>query len=762
MCAVVGVAVDNAALNFDRLYSYEVPKELAQYARPGARVLVPFGKGAPRAGVIIEAGEAPNAPDADARGPIKALIDVERGEPVLRPDMLRLVFMLRETTFCTYCDAVKAILPKNSRLIPGRGSLRLEAQGGGHLETVYEPEEMAEGAGALSARQSEVLRLLADGAMAMTAAEICGRLGVSRSVIKRLVEKGAAREYRRPKSADIYTPGGMEDEAKAAPLQLTGAQETACREIIAFMEGEESPGVTLLHGVTSSGKTIIYEKLIERAVSRGGGVLVLVPEIALATQMIYRLRLRFGERVGIIHSALSDSERQLQWEAIREGGCDIVVGTRSAALAPVNRLGLVIMDEEQEQAYVSDQTPRYSAREVAAFRARSAGAHLLLASATPSVESYYRAKNAVYNLVALNERYGDMPLPEVKIVDMRGELLAGNSHYISRCLKDEIDARLAAGEQSILLLNRRGYRPLSMCARCGEMVKCRCCDSPLVIHRGPGRYICHYCGGVYEISDVCESCGGGIKHTGTGTQKIEEDLEALFPSARVLRMDLDAVSKKNSVDRLLRDFSRGKYDIIIGTQMIAKGLDFPNVTLAGVLSVDQLLLMPSFRAGERAFAMLTQVVGRSGRGSKRGQAVIQTVDPGSEIIKMAARQDYAEFYRHEIALRKAHLYPPFCELCMVGFASEKEEAADRAAAAFAATMQEVQKGSYGDMPIRILGPAPMRVSYIGGIYRRRVVVKHRPGREFRGFLRRCLSEHSSGPHARAARVYVDFAGEPDN
>ncbi len=747
MPAGVKVAVDNAAFAFDKLYSYSVPPDLLPFARVGARALVPFGKAKPRMGIVLECCEV--EPDDK----LKSVIDLERGEPALSGELVRLILLLRETTFCTYYDAVRAVLPKNSRLVPDAQSGGIERASGGHLETVYLYEQPP-----VLPRLTEKQRLVCDfiAKQSHTAAEICATAGCTRSVVERLAEKGIIRRMERTREDETYRR--FLGERREIP-DLSAAQQAALDGIIAAFDKEDKPGTTLLYGVTSSGKTHIYVKLIERCVAQGRGALVLVPEIALATQMIYRLKELFGARVGIIHSALSDSERQIQWENIRAGHYDVIVGTRSAVFAPVRSLGLIIIDEEQEQSYISEQNPRYDACAVARFRAKENGAKLLLASATPSVESYYRAKNGQYNLVTLCERYGNMPLPKVRVVDMRAELLAGNSHHVSLYLKQQIDARLARGEQAILLLNRRGYRTISMCSKCKTIVKCHNCDTPLVMHKNRGLYVCHYCQRTYPIEEICSLCGGKIQHTGVGTQKMEEELEALFPDARILRVDLDTVQRKNALEDRLEAFRRGEYDMIIGTQMIAKGLDFPNVTLVGVLGVDQLMLMPSFRANERAFSMLTQVIGRAGRGSKEGEAVIQTVDPENSIIRLAAAQDYDRFYEAEILMRKAHLYPPFCALCAVGVMAVKEADAAGGAQEFAQILEKEQQQKYPDLPIRILGPAPMRVAYVNDIFRYRLVIKCRNDRQFRDFLRECIVIWNKGAYNNKAKLFVDFKNE---
>ncbi len=744
------VAVDNAAFAFDKLYSYAVPEALAPFARVGARVLVPFGKAAPRMGVVL--GLEPDNDDPKRR----EILDIERGEPLLDGELVRLILLLRETTFCTYYDAVRAVLPKNSRLVPGEKGETMEALSSAHLETVYvyRPKAAPE---RLTEKQRRLCALLRD--HPMTAQAACEASQVGRDVLRRLTEKGILETEQRTREDDAYR-GWLLGRREIPPL--TQAQGKALEELEEGFRDPQRPDIALLHGVTSSGKTHIYVKLIERAVRAGRGALVLVPEIALATQMIFRLKELFGARVGILHSGLSDAQRQIQWEHIRSGDYDVIVGTRSAVFAPVRRLGLIIVDEEQEQSYVSEQNPRYDACAVAKFRARENGAKLLLASATPSVVSYYLATQGAYNLVSLAERYGKMPLPRVRVVDMRQELLAGNSHYISLYLKEEIDRRLEKKEQVILLLNRRGYRTVSMCCACRQIVKCPNCDTPLVVHKTRGCYVCHYCNRTLPISETCEACGGKIKHTGIGTQKIEEELEALFPAARILRLDLDSTARRHALEKSLREFERGEHDIIIGTQMIAKGLDFANVTLVGVLSVDQLLLMPSYMASERSFSMLTQVVGRAGRGEREGEAVIQTIDPENSLIRLAARQDYNSFYQNEIVSRRMHLYPPFCVLCTVGVTAREEKTAAAAAAFFGGLVEKIQKKRYNNMPIRVLGPAPMRVAYINDIFRYRLILKCRGDRQFRDFLRVCMQEWDQSAYNHKAKLFVDFKNELDS
>lgn len=735
------MAVDNAAPSFDRLYDYAVPPQLKQKAVIGARVVVPFGRGAARVGIIMGVGAVMDA--------AKELLAAE-DEPALDSDAVDLIRLLKEQTFCTYFDAIRTILPKSSRAVARAddGGWRLAELAAGHLETVYSAGETPQKA---TARQQQIVAAL--GGDELTFEQLRGRTGLSRETAARMVNNGALRKSERKRDAALYRR-----YEPAAEFELTQPQQRAFEQI----ENNIAAGkkTTLLRGVTGSGKTMIYIKLIERALAQGRGVIVLVPEITIATQTIYRLKEIFGERVGVIHSSLSDSERQLQWLAARSGECDIIAGTRSAVFAPVRDLGLIIVDEEQEQSYCSEHSPRYNAVAVARHRAARCGAHVLLASATPAVESYYRAESGTYGLVEVEQRYNDVPLPAVHVVDMRTELADGNTHTLSDYLYRQMAQRLQDREQTILLLNRRGYRTVSICEDCGTVLKCKNCDVPMVLHRS-GAYICHYCGATLDAGAACAQCGGELRHRGVGTQRIEEELSELFPTARVLRMDADAVSRKDSYERCLFDFARGDYDILVGTQMIAKGLDFKNVTLVGVLGIDSLLFLPSYRAYERTFAMLTQVVGRSGRGSA-GEAVIQTLDPTNPVISYAKRQDYRSFYRDEIALRRANLYPPFCALCLVGFVGPDEPSVSAAAAAFAECISVAAQNDFADVPLRLLGPAPLRVALVGGMYRWRITVKCRGDRRFRDLLRRAMADYQKRKPSREIRIFADFAADADS
>ena len=511
----------------------------------------------------------------------------------------------------------------------------------------------------------------------------------------------------------------------------------------------------LLHGVTGSGKTLVFFKLIEQVLARGKTVMVLVPEISLTPQMILRLKKNFGKRVAVQHSALNHTERLLPWKMIQQGCVDIVVGTRSAVFTPLKNLGLIIMDEEQEHTYRSESSPRYDAHEIARWRAAYSNALVLFASATPSVESYYAAKTGRYQLVQMHRRYGGNPLPAVKLVDMRAELMRGNAGEISVELAQELQKNLLQGEQSILLLNRRGYRTVCACQDCGHVIKCQSCSVPMVYHKAQGHLMCHYCGKTLPLPSRCPQCGGTLRYTGFGTQKAEEELERLLPKARILRMDQDSTMAKNSHEKMLAAFAAGEYDILLGTQMVAKGLDFAKVSLVGVLGIDNLLFGQGFRAYENVFSLLTQVVGRGGRAELPGRALIQTTNPEHPVLQMAATQNYEAFFAQEIAFRKACLYPPFCAVCMVGFVGTNEASVLQAARQFSAILAQ-KAAKVPGIPLRVLGPAPYSVVMVNNKFRYKLTIKCRNDKAFRALIGAVIEEYGNQGLTAKARVAVDM------
>ena len=803
------VAVEGTAYHFDRPYGYRIPATLAGRALPGARVTVPFGRGnRTRRGILLELvqGEAP-----------KALMAVLDPEPLIQPGMLGLAAWIKAQTFCTLYEALRLMLPpgldadidtvyalnpempadayslldgdekrmvtllqkgalSRRRLlgalglddgceIPGelvgRGLLLAgedvrDHSGGASVRVVRlkAPKEEALAlldGGRLTPKQKNALRALLDAGEA-TVKEIGYFSGASASVIGALVKKGVfeyarRRVFRRP--VPTPAPGG---EPKP---ELSPAQRDACERLWARCRSGEA-GATLLYGVTGSGKTLVFLELIEHLRAEGKGVIVLVPEISLTPQTVARFTGRFGADVAVLHSGLSTGERFDEWQRVRGGGAHIVVGTRSAVFAPVHDLGLIIIDEEQEHTYKSESSPRYHARDVARYRCARSGAQLLLASATPCVETFFAANSGRYALIRLDERYGDAQLPQVITVDMKRELAAGNNTPVSRLLLRELQRNIERGEQSILLLNRRGYNTFAYCADCGRVMTCPNCSIALTYHDDNERLMCHYCGHSENAAHTCPACGSRhMRYSGSGTQRAEDTLAKLLPQARILRMDTDTTSARFSHEKILRRFAQEKYDILIGTQMVAKGLDFPNVTLAGILSADQTLYMDDFRAGERTFSLLTQVIGRSGRGRLSGRAIIQTGTPENEVIRLASQQDYDAFYASEIGLRRTLLYPPFCDICEIGFSGPDEEKVRDLARRFYGRLKE-EALRRPEMPIRLMLPSPASICRLGGRTRYKILFKCKNDRNLRTLVSGLLCEFGADRANRSCVVFADI------
>ena len=752
MPKTVGVAVSNATFHFDKLYTYAVMPDQQDAVRLGSMVLVPFGRGSrARMGVVLACDEEPES------SKLKFLFDVAPASACLTPELLRLVHFLKERTFCTYYEAVKAVIPYGAQYKPAVAADGvtpvLQKQLTRHTENSYKLAGTLPAKPKPTAKQLAAVALLGGGERTQTELE---EKGISRAVLDNLCAKGVLECSKVNKSIDLYSSIPLKNE----PIRLTAEQQAAYEALLPHLE-DAAPHGALLYGVTGSGKTLVFLKLIERCLRLGKRALVLVPEISLTPQMILRLKSRFGKRVAVQHSALNHTERLLQWQMIQDGGADIVVGTRSAIFSPLENIGLVIIDEEQEHTYRSESAPRYSAHEVARQRAAENGALLLLASATPSTESYFAAQHGRTQLVRLTQRYGGNPLPHVEIVDMRAELASGNPREISLALEDAIRRNLDAGKQTILLLNRRGYQTIAQCEDCREVLKCQKCSVPMVYHKSAHKLLCHYCGSQMDPPpQKCPTCGGKLQYRGFGTQKAEEELAKLFPEARILRMDQDSTAAKDAHEKLLAKFARHEYDIMVGTQMVAKGLDFEDVTLVGVLGIDSLLFAQGFRAYETVFSLVTQVVGRSGRAKDPGFAIIQTTDPNNPVLNLAAAQDYDAFFEQEIAYRKLGLYPPFCGLCVVGFAGPKEIEVARAAARFAALLGQ-QAAKQPDLPLRVLGPTPGNIEKINEAYRYKLTVKCRNDRRFRDLMRETLGLYEQEKLPGKATVVVDLHSDGD-
>lgn len=802
---VAYVAVENAIYHFDKQFSYLIPDGMR--ALPGCRVAVPFGRGnSKRQGIILSVGES----ESDGLKEISELLDTE---PVLGDEMLGMCEFIKNRCFCTYYDAVKAMLPaginyrlsvdysvsydlgdrfydlsdewrrivtiirsKNNKvekysllhelgyadsavldemvsdgvLFKNDSAQRRIGDKTVRMMRLTEDADTAAQGMKLSPKQESVFDLLASVGSA-SVKEICYYTGVTASVPDTLVRKGLAEYFddevfRVPKSAEV----------KKRDICLTAEQQRAYDDLYTLYTSD-TPEVSLLYGITGSGKTSVFFKLMEQVVQDGRDVIVMVPEIALTPQLIAVFRAHFGDKVAVFHSALSLGERLDEYKRVSRGIAKIAVGTRSAIFAPCSDIGLIIMDEEQEHTYKSESKPRFNAKDLAKYRCGYHKSLLLLSSATPSVESFYYAEEGRYHRQTLNKRYGTATLPDVVIADMNEELQVGNTSAFSNILLQNIEENLDTGKQSILLLNRRGFNSFVTCNSCKEPLTCPNCSISLTYHSANNRLMCHYCGYSVPYKSECPVCHSrSLRLGGTGTQRAEVEIAEVFPHARILRMDTDTTMTRSSHEKKLTAFANGEYDILVGTQMVAKGLDFPNVTLVGVLNADRMLYLDDYRSYENTFSLLTQVVGRSGRGRDKGRAVIQTYTPENPIISLAAAQDYDAFYNAEIGIRKAMLYPPFATICLVAFVAESAKLAESAAFAFTARMTQLIKSEYTDMPLRVLGPSQAAVFKVSNKYRFKLILKCRNDSRFREMLGRMLVSFSSDKDYNGVTVYAEI------
>lgn len=805
---IAGVAVENTVYHFDKIFDYLISDSLAGSIKTGCRVLVPFGRGnKKRQGMVMYLKD--DYADHDV-SKLKEVSNVLDAEPVLSDEMLSLVSFMKAQCFCTYYDAVKAMLPAGinykitteytvkkplefdlfdlsdefRRIVqfllkkgtPVKKEALLDAfgytdssvfddmcikgilvkndstyrkTGDKSVKTVRLNEDASFDV-KLTSKQNTVLELLQTVGSACVK-EVCYYTGVTTSVVDSLVKKGLASYYddevfRIPKS----------NVAQRREISLTDEQNEAYSKLL--MDYNSDKGVvSLLYGVTGSGKTSVFMKLIEDVIKDGKGVIVMVPEIALTSQLISIFKSNFPNKVAVFHSGLSLGERLDEFKRVKKGHAKIAIGTRSAVFAPFSNLGLIIMDEEQEHTYKSEGKPRFHARELAKFRTLYNKSLLVLASATPSVETYYNAQIGKYNIATLKERYGSATLPEVIVADMNEEVSMGNTSQFSSLLLENIEQNLEENKQSILLLNRRGHNTFVTCRNCRETVTCPNCSISMTYHSANNRLMCHYCGHSVKYDGVCPTCNGhSLRFVGYGTQRAESELSEIFPDARILRMDTDATMSKSSHERKLTQFANGEYDILVGTQMVAKGLDFPNVTLVGVLSADQMLYSDDYRSFENAFSMLTQVVGRSGRGEHKGRAIIQTYTPENPIIALASNQDFDAFYEDEIQIRKAMLYPPFVQMCLVGFVCENSVTLKNATAVFMNLLTKKLDEEYSDIPIRVLGPSEASVPKVNNKYRRKIILKCRNDSKFREMLASVLTEFSKIKEYIDVTVFADM------
>lgn len=739
---IAKIAVSGIPFRLDRPFDYAIPLDMKEKVQPGVRVEVPFTRANRRTEGIVLA----LAP-IGAYEKLKPISEVLDETPILTQAQIKLALWMHERFFCTVYEAVKAMLPAG--LWFKNGKRRVSDKYVTMAALAVPAEEAAEAAEQKRRRapqQSELLRTLcAIGRAALP--DLREFTGASLQSVRALRDAGLISledvpVYRRPEAPEV--------ERQPLP-KLNSEQTKAFKGILKLAGGKKASGA-LLFGVTGSGKTTIYIRLIAEMRRRGKTAILLVPEIALTPQMLRTFSSHFGDDIAVLHSSLSAGERLDEWRRIKNGEAGVVIGTRSAIFAPAEDLGIIIIDEEQEDSYKSENAPRYHARDVAKFRCAQDNALLLLGSATPDVESRWRAEQGSYAYFTLSRRFNEQSMPSVEIVDMKRELRRGNGSSISERLRSEISENLERGEQSILFLNRRGANKLITCVDCGFTYSCPNCSVSLTYHSFSRRLMCHHCGYTQRLDEHCPECGGTLKYVGTGTQKLEEELHELFPDTPVLRMDTDTVAPAGGHDVLLERFQTERIPIMVGTQMVTKGLNFENVTLVGVISADQSLYAGDYRATERTFSLITQVVGRSGRFEKPGRAVIQTFTPENETIRQAARQDYESFYRAEIELRRLQALPPFTELLCITMSGREESLVLGCAAKARDELLDATRSENG---VRVLGPAPLSVLRVNNNYRYRVTLCAPPGRGLRRFVADVVARYSSDKQFRGVSVYAD-------
>ena len=812
---IAKIAVSAANFAIDKPYSYFVPEDME--LQPGCRVTVSFGRGNRMAkGVVL------SLEDGSAEG-LKAVGQKLDDAPLISDSMLRLAAFMRERYFCTFFDAISTMLPvgawfqlrQNFTLTQDRtwvdkpprqayapAMLQLMLELGGQApdtqlrslvpdedafdktiayllrkkwiaadqayqrKTNDKTEQIATLAASAeealeyahtrpksAIMQKAVLELMCSVGSAAVK-EICYYTGAKPGTVKRLAELG----YLTLSEREVLRCKQIKPAKLDGPLVLNEEQNTAYMGLCAQME-QEKPGVALLHGITGSGKTSVYIQLIQKCLDQGKQAMLLVPEIALTPQLLGLMAAYFGQQVAILHSSLGTAERYDQWKRVRSGQANVVVGTRSAVFAPCPNLGVLILDEEQEHSYKSENSPRYDAREIALWRGAKENALVLLGSATPSIQTMYFAKTGAYSLYKLQNRYNGKSLPRVQIVDMRQELEVGNDLSLSMPLRCAIRETADAKKQTVLFLNRRGNSRALLCVDCRKAPECPRCSARLTYHSANQRLMCHYCGYSQPSVDRCPDCGGPMKKIGTGTQKVQQELQTLFADLAVDRMDADTVNAANTHEHILAHFQNEHVPVLIGTQMVAKGLNLPDVTLVGVLDADLGLYSDNYRAAETTFNMLTQVVGRAGRGDTAGQALIQTMVPEHKVITLAARQDYEGFYNLELELRRVQNCPPFGDVTLVTFTGENEAAVMHGAVKFRDSLMNLLKlPQYSAEHLHCLGPAPCPVAKINYNYRYRLTLRGKLTRPLRQLLAHLLREFARDKENRQISAFVDVNG----
>ena len=732
------VIVDVSARQVNKIFHYLIPSEISDLVRAGSKVSVPFG---PRhvEGYVVGFTETSEVEK------LKAIKRVIGKEPMLGPDLLELARWIANTYYCSLIDALNCIVPTFAQ----KAKVKLEAM----IKLAKNPEEIKKYIVLLrekrAFKQAEVLELALKHP-ALSAKKITVMAGTTMVTVNSLLKKGLLSLEDRQLYRNPYAEGKFKP---SFPMLPTVEQAKALKELTC-LQNEDKSAVALIHGVTGSGKTEIYLQLIQKVLEQGRQVIVLVPEISLTPQMVERFKARFGAQVAVLHSRLSEGERFDEWSKIKEENkVNIVVGARSAIFAPFNKLGLVIIDEEHESTYKQEDNPKYHAREVAIKRAELVDAMVVLGTATPSIESYYKATLGEYKLITLKERVENRPLPTVIVKDLREELSEGHKSIFSRTLIEKIKDRLEKQEQIILFLNRRGYSTFVMCRECGLVLKCPACSIPLTYHANDNSLKCHYCDFKAKTPKICPKCSSRyIKFFGIGTQKIEEEFNNSFPSVQVVRMDVDTTGRKGSHERILDSFKNREAQVLIGTQMIAKGLDFPNVTLVGVITSDTSLNLPDFRAAERTFQLITQVAGRAGRDIKPGEVVIQTYNPEHYSIMAASEQDYLGFYLQEIKVREQLSYPPFSKLVRLVISHPEEEIAINQANLLGVIYRTIIRQTQG---VELLGPAPAPVEKLRNKYRWQIVLKGAEQQQLMTVLDKGFMEYNQIAPGIRATISID-------
>ena len=802
---IAEIVVNYKSKKVDKLFDYTIPVELEDAVATGSCVTVPFGRAnKPKEGYVVSVKKKSSAKN------LKEILNLSRNDRIFDEKQLELMNWMRDKYLVTYLDAIRTISPSGAavnreewiELISSdvRGAtakeiVKILSDNGGAMEinrlmgyfeanissslsllhkngkvkTVFKEHQtvtdkiirVAE-LDIEAERVPHILEVLENGNALIQAKMLdilseCGRLsladlvhfsGGSYSALRTLEKKGYIKTYEmtvlRELTQQLPTP--------EKPKMLTDEQKAVLSPLIDTVHKGEYKSY-LLHGVTGSGKTEVYMQLIAEVVSGGRQAIMLVPEISLTPQTVARFRARFGEDVAIIHSGLSLGERYDQWKKIRNGDANIVVGARSAVFAPLKDIGTIIIDEEHEQSYKSEMSPRYETHEVAEFRAKQYDALLLCASATPLVTSYYKAKNGETELLTMEHRFNNNKIPEVEVVDLRQELENGNKSIFSERLAAAIYENLENKKQTILFLNRRGYSTFVSCRSCGYVAECPNCNISLTYHKFSDTLKCHYCGHTVSNYKVCPECGSKyIRYFGGGTQKVEEEIHRFFPDATTIRMDIDTTGRKNSHEEILKRFAEEKIDILIGTQMVAKGLDFPDVTLVGVISADTMLNIDDYRAKERTFSLLEQVTGRAGRADNEGKSIVQTYSPDNSAIKLMQKHSYKQFYEDEIKVRKALWYPPFCEMVSVIFSGRNESVTLRCAKFFVKNIAEISKQN---QKTQILGPIPAYISKIKNKYIFKILIKCESCDAITAILAGAQAECEKNPLYESVAVVID-------